>query len=51
MADICVLCVVLSQVSKFSSDPRHSFKREAECPWAESDPPDEPLYLLYHEEP
>lgn len=51
MVDACVLFVALCQVSKFSSDPRHGFKREAECPWAESDPPDEPLYLLYNEEP
>lgn len=39
------------QVSKFSSDPRHGFKREAERPWAESDPPDESLHLVHHEEP
>lgn len=41
----------LCQVSKFSSDSRHSSKREAECPWAEGDALNEPLDLLYHEEP
>lgn len=39
------------QVSKFSSDPRQCFKREAYCSWAKNDPPDEPLYLMYYEEP
>ena len=45
------MCLAFYQVSKFPSDPRHSFKREAERPWAESDPSDEPLHLMYHEEP
>lgn len=39
------------QVSKFSFDPGHGFKREAQRSWAESDPSDEPLYLVHHEEP
>lgn len=39
------------QVSKFPSNPRHGFKREAERPRAASDPSDEPLHLMHDEEP
>lgn len=37
------------QVTESSFDPRHRFEREAERPWAESDPPDESLNFMHNE--
>ena len=48
--DVKLRIALLSfQVSESSLDPRDRFEREAERPWAESDPPDESLDFMHNE--